>query len=236
MEETRGQQPELDGHTDSILDHLRTQRETSRRQTPKSLYQHLYSHVLKSPLGDLDFLPLNNLHEGITRDSVRAQLFPESLLLQPNLPKKVVQHAKKIFAILVFIGEPCAIVDLLQEGLTDEHLPLSASPDQHDIAPVSVHGKTFMSFFGWENEPRVAEFLEKQWLVQAPVLDTTGKHIVLDPKCALPFLDVARISVGEFIRVSKGKIHPAHQQGFEVSIILAPGMLIDTNVRRRTAM
>jgi hypothetical protein len=182
---------------------------------------------------------LNNLHEGITRDSVRAQLFPESLLLQPklrNLPKKVVQHAKKIFAILVFIGEPRAIVDLLQEGLTDEHLPLSASPDQHDIAPVSVHGTTFMSFFGWENEGRVAEFLEKQWLVQAPVLDTTGKHIVLDPKCALPFLDVAEMSVGDSPTVFKGKIHPAHQQGFEVSIVLVPGIPIDTNVRRRTAM
>ena len=93
-----------------------------------------------------------------------------------------------------------------------------------------------MSFFGWENEGRVAEFLEKQWLVQAPVLDTAGKHIVLDPKCALPFLDVAKMAGGGFATVSKGKIHPAYQQGFEVSIVLGPGILIDTNVRRRTAM
>jgi serine/threonine protein kinase len=189
-----------------------------------SLYRQLNDYCLvTSPLGDQVFLPLSDLNDKITRDSIKAQLSYGIRLFHRGLPDNVFLHAKKVFAILVLIEEPCAIKDLIQEGLTDEDLPLSRKGDSDYNVLVSACGKIFKSFASWDKESRVRDFLDKQWLVQAPVLDTTGKHIVLDPKCALPFQESVAKARGGFGVVHQGTLHPAHQQGFKVSIALASG-------------
>lgn len=180
-----------------------------------SLYRRLKPCLLECPLGGQQFLPPNILDETITKKSVKAELPWKSRVFQSGLPGKVSQQAKKVFAILVLIGEPLAIKELLLEGLTDEHLPLSPKGGNNDNILVSVRGKTFQSFVAWRNDARVADFLEKQWLVQAPVLDTTGKHVILDPKCALPFPQIKEIGGGDFSIVYKSALHPAYQQGFK---------------------
>ena len=191
-----------------------------------SLFQQLRLCLLECPLeSQKKFLPLNDLNEKITRDSIKRELPPMTQRFNCNLPDKVLQHAKKVFAILVLMGEPRYIKDLLQEGLKDEHLPLQSKRGDNPNVLVSVHGTTFKSFDTWKNEARVGEFLEKQWLVLAPVLDPTGKHIILDTKCALPFQCIdQKTDRGALSIVYKGTVHPAHQQGFKVSIILPLGV------------
>jgi len=188
-----------------------------------TLYKVLRPSLLDSPLGGTgqQFLPLNILDEAITKETVQAELqkLPwRSRALQRGLTGKVLQKAKKVFAILVLMGEPLAITGLLPEGLTDEHLPLSRKEGKDDNILVSVRGKTFRSFEAWRNEARVTEFLEKQWVVQAPVLDTTGKHITLDPQSPFPFLQIEEIGGSRFSTVYKGALHPAHQQEIRVSV------------------
>jgi hypothetical protein len=185
-----------------------------------SFYQQLDDALVMCSLGDQsqDFLPLSELNEKITKDSVRAQLSYTTLWCRPGLPEKVCQYAKKVFAILVLIGEPSAIRDLIADGLTDEHLPLSRNSGKEKNILLSVKGQRFSSFAAWPHEARVKAFLEKQWVVQAPVLDMTGKHIVLDRKCALPFRTSDDISGAGSSVVYKGILHPAHQEGFEVSV------------------
>ncbi|PMD20206.1 hypothetical protein NA56DRAFT_705018 [Hyaloscypha hepaticicola] len=182
--------------------------------TRLSLYSQLKYSMLESPLDGQGFLPLNILDELITKESVKAQLSWKTLLFQSGLPNKIVQHAKKVFAILVLMDKALAITELLSEGLTDEHLPLGRKGDNSNIL-VSIRGKTFESFDGWGNDALVGNFLDKQWLVQAEVLDTTGKHFVLNPKCPLPFPRVEEIGGGHLSTVYRAALHPAYLQGFK---------------------
>lgn len=178
-----------------------------------SLYQQLENSLVTCPLGDQEFLPLSKLEEKITTDAVRTQLPWSTLLINRGLPDKIFQCAKKVFAILVLMGEPGSIRGVIEDGLTDEHLPLSREMGNDGNALVSG-GTTFKSFATWPSN-KVKEFLEKQWHVQAPVLDMAGKHIDLDRKCALPFKAVNQIYTTILIRVYKATIHPAHQVGLK---------------------
>jgi hypothetical protein len=185
----------------------------------QTLYDLLRPSLLDSPLGGngQQFLPLNIIDNVITKETVQAEVPWRNRALIRGLSGKVVQQAKKVFAILVLMGEPLAITELLPEGLTDDHLPLSQQGGQNDNILVSVRGKTFRSFESWRKKARVDEFLEKQWLVQAPVLDITGKHITLDPNCPFPFSTADEVGGGRFSTVYKSALHPAHQQGSIVS-------------------
>ncbi|KAI1163474.1 kinase-like domain-containing protein [Nemania serpens] len=187
-----------------------------------SLYSQLYNHLCECSLGGqvLYFLPLNSLDELITTDSVEAQLSLSDRLPWSRLPGEVVQHAKKVFAILVLIDKPRAIKKLLREGLTDEHLPLFPKGDGSDNILVSARGKIFQSFATWHNSAKVAVFLEKQWVVQAPVLDATDSDITLNPKCVLPFYNIVELGEGQSSRVYKGELHPAHQKGLKAAQLL----------------
>jgi hypothetical protein len=186
---------------------------------PPTFYQQLSQCLVKCSLGDQQFLPLSELNAKVTRDSISARLSESTRQLLPSLPDEVLDHARKIFAILVLIGEPRAIQDLVQEGLKDEDLPLSLQEDMDYNVLKSRNNQNFKSFASWDNEARVQEFLDKQWLVQAPVLDPTGRHINLTQKCALPFLQSNKVATAAdgLCSVHRGILHPAHQKGFEVS-------------------
>ncbi|PMD49660.1 kinase-like protein [Hyaloscypha bicolor E] len=108
---------------------------------------------------------------------------------------------------------PGRINDLLSEGLRDKHLPLSHQQGKEYNVLVSTDGQQFKSFATWNNEVRVQDFIDRQWLVQAPVLDTSGKHIVLHIKCALPFLHCSSIAGNENSVVYKATLAMGHQQG-----------------------
>ncbi|KAG0646653.1 Calcium calmodulin-dependent kinase I [Hyphodiscus hymeniophilus] len=187
-----------------------------------SFYQQLDDGLITCPLWNQEFLPLSEVEEKITRDNIRAQLPWSTLLINRGLSDKIFQCAKKVFAILVLMGEPGTVRDVVEDGLTDEHLPLSrkGGTDGNVLESMQPEPRTFKSFATWPSK-KVKEFLEKQWHLQAPVLDMTGKHIVLDRKCALPFLAVHEIYTTILIRVYKGTLHPAHQgDGTETNIAI----------------
>ncbi|KAE9367916.1 kinase-like protein [Stipitochalara longipes BDJ] len=180
-----------------------------------ALYSQLYHSLLQCPLGSQQFLPLNVLDK-ITKESVQAELPLTVRIRRRSLPDKVVLGARKVFAILVLADNPLAITDLLKEGLTDEHLPLSRQGGDSSNILVSVcKKKTFRSFDVPRNEAKVTTFLDKQWAVLAPVLDTTGKYFILDQKCALPFPAVEEVGGGHSSTVYKSTLHPAHHHGFK---------------------
>ncbi|KAH6976371.1 kinase-like domain-containing protein [Ilyonectria sp. MPI-CAGE-AT-0026] len=179
-----------------------------------SFYQQLDKSLIDCDPGDNKFLPLTTLEQKVTRKNIRAQLSRSTQLLNWSLPEKVFLHAKKVFAILVLVGEQHAIKGLLREGLLDEHLPLSPHGDGSSRILASQNGQLFMSFSTWKNEPNVGAFLEKQWQVQAPVLNKPGQHINLHKKCPLPLTKCLKAIDGTF-PVYEGKVHEAHQSGHE---------------------
>jgi len=185
-----------------------------------SLFRRLKNSIIECELSNRQtFLPLDVLHAAITKETVKAVL-PRSLgrVLQPNLASKIEQDAKKIFAILVLIGEHKSISKLFSDGLRDRHLPLQQDlAGKDDNLLVSADGKTtFKAFANWDNKAKINLFFDQQWLVQAPVMDNTGRHIILDPRCALPFKDSEAVSYNTDRVVYRAEIHPAHIQSFKV--------------------
>jgi hypothetical protein len=141
----------------------------------ETVYFRGFSAAYSYALWGQEFLPLGTLDSAITRESVQVEL-PWTRVLQRGLTNKAILQAKKVFAILMLIGKPLAITELLKKGLIDEDLPFFRKGSDNDKILLSVRGKSFRSFEAWKREAQVHNFLDKQWIVQALVLDTTGKH------------------------------------------------------------
>jgi serine/threonine protein kinase len=176
----------------------------------ESLFRQLRDARIKCPLNEeQQFLPLDIMDKVITEENVRHEISGKfGALLDRKLPSKTVKHAKKVFAILVEIGEPRAMKDLFSDGLTDEHLPLSRVGESNKLR--SKQGKEFPSFVKWKTEQRVADFIEKQWIFLAPVLDTSGHHIELESKHPLPFVKMDVIGYTKTSSVYESELHQAH--------------------------
>jgi len=197
-----------------------------KREMP-SLYSQLVGALIPCPLEDhslkSQYLPCNVLDDLITPESISAQLPLTdrlySYLISDPLPSLVCQGAKKVFAILVFIGEPQAIRDLIdKDNITDADLPLcrknseSGARDYNTV--VSRAGHIIHSFASWK-EARIRDFLVNQWVVQAPMLSELGKEVKIDPQCPLPLIPLHKKSPelhGSLgVVVHQGRFHPAHQ-------------------------
>ena len=176
-----------------------------------------------------EFLPRDSLQALITEENVRSEMGiqdgiwarkfrPQKYLADLNLVKTVVEEAMAVFAILVVLGRSQFTKALLiDEGLRDEHLPLSID-HEHSIC-LSHDGQKIFMFVNWPEES-LTEFVNyKQWFYLAPVLKAHGEVMKLHEKRPLPFIeddgDPARGGGG---LVYKARVHPAHQEGFEVHI------------------
>jgi hypothetical protein len=170
------------------------------------------------------YIPKGAVNEIITRDSVKAELIRKSrsrINLSGCLANKVVKkEAKRGFAILVYLDQPWHIKRLLDDGFTDKYLPLLVKPGLEGMRSSLDPTKIF--YLSDDGDDRIVdEFLMKQWMLLAPVFVTSREHKVLDSQCPLPFSDVdERIYAPSHNSVIyKAKIHPSHQEGFEVSNI-----------------
>ena len=173
-----------------------------------SLFRRLRNAQIESN-DNQKFLPLDVMNEVITEDIVKNAISGKlGRIFDRKLPSKIVKDAKKTFAILVEIGEPGKMKELLSEGLTDDQLPLSTVDNSAELK--SHTGKRFPSFARWETEQRVTDFIDKQWIFLAPVLDSSGRHVELSSKCPLPFLDMDEIGHTNTSTVYKSLLHHAH--------------------------
>ncbi|KAM6529761.1 hypothetical protein FALCPG4_007889 [Fusarium falciforme] len=161
------------------------------------------------------FLPADEL-DRITLDNIQAELPFRTQVFSPHLPQKVASEAKRVFCILVLMEDPAAIVQLINEGITDEDLPLCRNDDDDNDSEYNVlasvgGNKRFPSSMSWGQGEKVETFLKKQWVVQSPILDKPGWHFVLDPECPLPLTECeTEHAKGGMGVVHKAKLHPAH--------------------------
>ncbi|KAL1612962.1 hypothetical protein SLS60_001193 [Paraconiothyrium brasiliense] len=187
--------------------------------TNESMFSRLEKALVGCSLNNEQrFLPLDVLEKEITEDNVRsvlskgvvvkAALSTKSLIRA--LPRTVEERARKVFAILLGVGEPDAIKKLLAEGLTDERLPVHLDKDGRTL--VSRDGTVFRSLASIREE-RIVHFVERQWTVLAPSLDASGQHIEINRRCPLPFVETTPIGHGPTSAVHKSKLHPAHYCG-----------------------
>lgn len=191
-------------------------------RTNPSLFRQLENGVVHCGLTEDErsatFLPESVVYEVLTKESITATLSWSQRLYSRwspgnSLTDKIHSRARKVFAVLILIGEESKISDLIyNDGITDDHLPLVLEYDGAMI--MSRHSsKRFHSFKSWDAR-RVRDFLDWQWVVLAPVLDMTdkhGKHIILDPKCPLPIENSVLKERGSHVSLYQAHLHPAHQ-------------------------
>ncbi|KAK4443113.1 kinase-like domain-containing protein [Podospora aff. communis PSN243] len=201
------------------------------RSQPEPLHKQLESGAVHCGLaGDQSsrFLPESHIIEKVTKGSIEANLTWRSWLASrlpttDSIIDRIHDQAKKVFTILSLIGQEHTISDLIyKDNITDKDLPLvPRNPGESVLIPKeSRKGETvkeFSSFASWD-ERRVRDFLDKQWLVLAPILDVTGKELNLDPRCPLPFKEIELMVRSNGVFVHKATLHPAHQLWSDAAI------------------
>lgn len=191
--------------------------------TMETLYKQLKQLMRTCPLeGRLaKFIPADELDK-ITLAHIQAGLPRRRRFFSSCISDKVAAEAKRTFCVLVLMEESAAMEQLINEGITDEDLPLCRNGDDSDDSEYNVlasmgGNKRFPSSMSWGEGDKVDNFLKKQWVVQAPIFDKPGLHFVLEPECALPLTECeTKLAKGGMGVVHKAKLHPAHQHLFPV--------------------
>jgi hypothetical protein len=190
-----------------------------------SLFSDLDNAQEHDGISSQNFIPQDALEALITVPRVKAALSIFAVG-SSDFHANVVQYARKVFAILVLIGDPPAMKDLWKQGLRDHHLPLLAgnAPKDGD----KLLAKTGESFGPWKNPAHLKQFLHFQWTVLAPVIDNTCQHFELNAKCAMPFVADEEVGGGAYSYVYKCELHRAHQRGLRVGPIELSGYVLLT--------
>ncbi|KAK4216498.1 kinase-like domain-containing protein [Rhypophila decipiens] len=176
------------------------------------------------------FLPHEVLVREITPDSIAAKLswfdwFRSRWSNVKSPPFKIHCQAPKVFATLVLIGQESAIVSLVfGDDIHDGDLPLCLTSceksGKNKVRSVKT-GKEFPSFGSWL-QPRVDEFLQKQWIFLAPFFQT-GEHLVLTADRPLPITQSSLVKAqGTRVFIHKARFHHSHAPfaapGFSLAI------------------
>ena len=197
---------------------------TTGTQPSSSLIYKLGMELIRCQLAN-EILPINiflprNIVDGmVTKDLITAKLPFSNRIYDrwtDSLASQIHSQARKVFAVLTLIGEESAIVALYKEGITDQDLPLDGQQSGRSILVFRNHSdlkqKTFESFQTW-SRTAVWSFLEKQWYVLAPLIDTTGADLKLHPNCPLPISDSFLLAKDENIFIYRSRLHPEHVLG-----------------------
>lgn len=167
------------------------------------------------------FIPQSELDSIINTETVleEGKLADIRNRLTDDTVHLILQSAKKIFAILVYIHRLHALPDFLENGVTDNSLPLrKASVIVPDFE--AVRHKTEMLPFWHDIEAR---FIDCQWLFLSPVFSTPGDHLEIPSLCVLPFIHQEPVKIGDLgSALQCVRIHQSHQTIFKPHVMKLP--------------
>jgi hypothetical protein len=130
---------------------------------------------------------------------------------------KACKCAKKLYAILAYIKKGAEICSLLDEGISDEDLPLKRVPNAKSrFALYRQTGERIHTLEAWK-EKYLENFDRVQWWMTSPVFKEQ-EHYELDDKTILPFIhfestpDANGKTQGAYSEVYPVHIHPAHHE------------------------
>lgn len=244
-EETNPRKPTIGGAYNNVLS------QTEGVETPEpqeKTLQHDISVARVDTVGKRDhFLPLDCLVKLITEQSIQYELRklnpelysdlvpvrgdPSSLtaeILNVKVKQRRNTSRRKIFAILVMMQRPEAILDVIREKIYDYHLPFQfGKSTETDVFSKAREGEVAVpiDFFRHWNITSRESFKNYQWEMTAPYFRLSWKEgmrvyeYVLEPRTILPFIEEATDTgnqqreitySGGTSYVRKLKIHPAH--------------------------
>lgn len=127
---------------------------------------------------------------------------------------QIEEQSSKLFLTLASYDKALLIRGLLKAGFTDNDLPLIKLNDT-TLQSSSETKKKFKTPKDW-TEQTIDTFIERQWMMMAPVFSNNGKHREFNTNVRLPFDNLDEKGHSNTSIVFKANIHKAHQIGFEV--------------------
>ncbi|TVY43939.1 Calcium/calmodulin-dependent protein kinase type 1D [Lachnellula occidentalis] len=169
------------------------------------------------------FVPRAAQHELLTKHAIAKDIQARN----PNIGEDVAhsfaedarQRAKQLCATLAYIRKGADICTLLQEGITDQDLPLvRASEGSNSFALHRRTGERIKTFEEW-NDEELEDFNRVQYWMTAPVFQDK-EHYNLDENAILPFIKIKSFETqqakqGGYSEVFPVRIHPAHHEFWE---------------------
>ena len=169
------------------------------------------------PWGTHRFIPADALDRIVTEQAIRDELNRSTDLDALDISvisHTICEYARKIFAILVYIGKGNLVSSFLSEGITDRDLPINnfEGPSQQKESIPRI--KTV----GGLSSRELNDFRRVQWYFLAPVFTSARtQHYEIDDNCVMPFIKDTELEArsGGFSDVWEVVIHPAHQKFFD---------------------
>ena len=189
----------------------------------QDLRTQLYQRRLECPHGKHDFfIPINALQDLVVIDTVISNIKTgDAQVCEDRLSEhahKVCQHAPKLFAALAYVKKGPSICSLLDEGITDDDLPLVRKKnDGGAFTLLRQSGIAIQSFEEWGPEDRENFDRVQRWMT-APIFKPL-QHYELDGKTILPFVSFEgmedtekKSKQGGYGEVYPVQLHPAHHK------------------------
>ena len=181
----------------------------------------LWSKRIRSGQTAEHFIPESELNSVITPTAIFEEIQTASIHLsnKDDIIRFVLRSARKVFAILAYIGRLDALPDFLENGLTDSSLPMmriAANPPEPITSTHSHDGFPRWNEIG-------ARFEDCQWLFLSPIFDKPGVHLDVPSHCPLPLTyqeHFERDPAGSALQ--RVKFHPSHQRIFKPHDVRLP--------------
>lgn len=192
-----------------------------------NLEARLWDARIEWPLGqNRYFIPVDALSRLITLDSIKDELLRCNIVVPDgqlqDLPPRILKDACRLFAILVCLGMGQCIYNFLQEGLTDDDLPLiraevkgkARATGSFKLRSHRQSGVPIKCMASWTRANTTA-FDRDQWWMLAPTFFKKNKvrHWALEDNCVLPFIEdyeQTQATESGFSWVWPVRVHPAH--------------------------
>ncbi|KAL9610884.1 MAG: hypothetical protein Q9167_004425 [Letrouitia subvulpina] len=168
----------------------------------RALQKETRSEVLKS---HYKFISLEALDRLVTLPNVRSHLAACRVPIRTEELQKIVSRSRKLFAILVLIGQETAIKECLLKGFCDRNFPIGHIAEIPEIG--SDHTKRALH--------------SRQWRI--PIVLQRSQHLVLPSGFIPPFLDRdyrANGAFGVVYKVYVAKGHLTHHHDSSVPLAL----------------
>ncbi|KAI1125876.1 kinase-like domain-containing protein [Nemania abortiva] len=178
-------------------------------------------------------MPLNGDDE---RTAV-SQIVPPSPRSSPTIGETSSMSRRKLFAIVVMLGEPENILSFIREGIWDEHLPLRRDPTTREWERRDNSDRDKMlrvaCFKDEMWSPSFQDLFEiYQWYFLPPFFDMGGvglRHYPLRHEVPLPFIEDEPHAEGGFGQVRRVKVHRGHHNLASKDLICAVKRLKSTS-------
>ncbi|CAH0044491.1 unnamed protein product [Clonostachys solani] len=161
------------------------------------------------------YVPVDSMRELVNKESISSELKRKKKIPWgvSKCAAQIEEKSSKLFLTLVLSGKAPDIRRLRKAGFTDNDLPL-IKLDDTTLQSSSEEKKLFETPKGWK-EQTIDTFIEKQWMMIAPIFNSNGEHRDFDTNICLPFDNLDEKGHSNTSIVFKANIHKAHQIGFE---------------------